>query len=64
MGDEDDDTLTSGKAAKLLGVTARTIGRWADAGHLPHWKTPSGQRRFSRKELTRWLASRQNTTIG
>ncbi|MFC6669338.1 response regulator [Marinobacterium aestuariivivens] len=42
-----DDICTSRKAAELLGVSARTVQLWADAGVIASWKTPGGHRRFS-----------------
>ena len=51
-GDEDlDDArasefLTLGQAARLLGVSARTVDRWARQGRIPFVTTPSGRRGF------------------
>ena len=39
------------QAAELLGVSASTIRRWADAGKVAARRTPGGQRRFSRDDL-------------
>lgn len=38
--------LTISEAAQRLGVSTRTIRRWAKAGHLSHARTPGGQFRF------------------
>ena len=43
--------FTSSQAARYLGVSLATIRRWADAGHLACYRTPGGQRRFSREQL-------------
>jgi excisionase family DNA binding protein len=53
------DTLvfTSSGAARHLGVSLATVRRWADAGHLDYYRTPGGQRRFSREQLDRFMAS-------
>jgi excisionase family DNA binding protein len=49
--------FTSSQAAKYLGVSLATIRRWADAGHLSCYRTPGGQRRFSRDQLDSFTAS-------
>jgi excisionase family DNA binding protein len=54
--------LTAGQAAAHLGVSIATIRRWCDAGELPHWKTPGGQRRFDAEQLSEWLRSRSICT--
>ena len=38
-----------------------TIRRWADAGHLDCYRTPGGQRRFSREQLDGFVGSLQRT---
>lgn len=49
--------FTSSGAARHLGVSLATIRRWANAGHLDYYRTPGGQRRFSRDQLERFMAS-------
>jgi excisionase family DNA binding protein len=49
--------FTSSQAARYLGVSLATIRRWADAGHLDCYRTPGGQRRFSREQLDTFTAS-------
>lgn len=49
----DQDICTSSTAAKLLGVTPRTVQLWADSGIIPSWKTPGGHRRYNRKDIER-----------
>jgi MerR family transcriptional regulator, light-induced transcriptional regulator len=49
--------FTSSQAARYLGVSLATIRRWADAGHLSCYRTPGGQRRFSRDQLDSFIAS-------
>lgn len=39
--------LTTGEAARILGVSPKTVSRWAAAGRIPHVVTPGGHRRFS-----------------
>jgi excisionase family DNA binding protein len=49
--------FTSSEAARYLGVSLATVRRWSDAGSLPGYRTPGGQRRFSRAQLDGFLAS-------
>jgi len=49
--------FTSSQAARFLGVSLATVRRWADAGHLDYYRTPGGQRRFSREQLESFIAS-------
>jgi len=49
--------FTSSQAARYLGVSLATVRRWADAGHLDYYRTPGGQRRFSREQLDQFIAS-------
>ena len=49
--------FTSSQAAGYLGVSLATIRRWADAGHLSCYRTPGGQRRFSRDQLESFVDS-------
>ncbi len=49
--------FTSSQAARYLGVSLATVRRWADAGHLDCYRTPGGQRRFSREQLDSFTAS-------
>jgi excisionase family DNA binding protein len=49
--------FTSSQAARYLGVSLATIRRWTDAGHVSCYRTPGGQRRFSRDQLDSFIAS-------
>jgi excisionase family DNA binding protein len=49
--------FTSSQAAVYLGVSLATIRRWTDAGHLGCYRTPGGQRRFSRDQLDGFIAT-------
>jgi excisionase family DNA binding protein len=49
--------FTSSQAAVYLGVSLATIRRWTDAGHISCYRTPGGQRRFSREQLDGFVAS-------
>ena len=52
--------FTSSQAAQYLGVSLATIRRWTDAGHIACYRTPGGQRRFSREQLDGFIASMQS----
>jgi excisionase family DNA binding protein len=54
--------FTSSQAARYLGVSLATIRRWADAGHLSCYRTPGGQRRFSRDQLDAFISSLHRTS--
>jgi excisionase family DNA binding protein len=56
--------FTSSQAARYLGVSLATVRRWADAGHLDYYRTPGGQRRFSREQLDAFVASMRQGASG
>jgi excisionase family DNA binding protein len=49
--------FTSSQAASYLGVSLATVRRWTNSGHLQGYRTPGGQRRFSRAQLDHFLSS-------
>ncbi|MCU0258371.1 MAG: helix-turn-helix domain-containing protein [Solirubrobacteraceae bacterium] len=51
--------LTVSQAARHLGVSIATVRRWSNAGHLPGYRTPGGQRRFTVEELDAFVDSLQ-----
>jgi excisionase family DNA binding protein len=51
--------LSASQAARALGVSVSTVRRWSDSGALPGYRTPGGQRRFSREQLDAFVASLQ-----
>lgn len=51
--------LSISQAASELGVSLGTIRRWSDLGFLESYRTPGGQRRFSREHLDRFVRSLQ-----
>jgi excisionase family DNA binding protein len=53
--------FTSSQAARYLGVSLATIRRWTDAGYLTGYRTPGGQRRFSREQLDGFIDSLHRT---
>ena len=44
-------------AASALGVSEHTVRRWADAGVVPSYRSPGGQRRFRRADVERQLSA-------
>jgi excisionase family DNA binding protein len=49
--------LTASQAARALGVSVSTVRRWSDSGALHGYRTPGGQRRFSREQIDAFVAS-------
>ena len=49
--------LSISQAAHELGVSLGTIRRWSDMGYLESYRTPGGQRRFSRDHIERFVGS-------
>ena len=49
--------FTSSQAARYLGVSLATVRRWSNDGYLRGYRTPGGQRRFSRDQLDAFLRS-------
>ncbi len=52
--------FTSSQAASYLGVSLATVRRWTDAGHVSCYRTPGGQRRFSRAQLDEFLSAMEH----
>jgi excisionase family DNA binding protein len=48
---------TSSQAASYLGGSLATVRRWSNDGHLNGYRTPGGQRRFSREQLDTFVRS-------
>lgn len=46
-------TLSIGDAAKELGISTKTLRRWADSGKIRSERSPSGQRRFYLTDIKR-----------
>jgi len=49
--------LNVGEAATYLGVSAASLRSWSDRGLVPSYRTPGGQRRYSRDDLERFIES-------
>jgi excisionase family DNA binding protein len=46
-------TISIGEAAQSLGVSVKTVRRWADDGKIRFERSPSGHRRFYLSDITR-----------
>lgn len=66
MDTESDMTVSIGEAAEKLGVSVKTLRRWADANKIRSDRSPSGHRRFYISDLQRMVpkpAEQQRLTI-
>lgn len=50
---EEPKYLTSSEVGRILGVSAKTVDRWADAGRIACLVTLGKHRRFPREEVRR-----------
>lgn len=48
-------TISIGQAASMLGVSVKTVRRWANSGKLKSIRSPSGHRRFSVSEIQKLI---------
>lgn len=55
--DDQENLLSLQEASEMLGVTASTLRRWADAGRVPMKRTLGGHRRFAREDIRKLAAS-------
>jgi excisionase family DNA binding protein len=55
--------LSTSQAARALGVSLGTIRRWSDMGYLESYRTPGGQRRFSREQIDQFIVSLQRDSL-
>ena len=46
-------TISIGEASKELGVSTKTLRRWADSGKIKFERSPTGQRRFKLADIKR-----------
>jgi excisionase family DNA binding protein len=49
--------INVGKAAAYLGVSAASLRKWSDGGQVTFYRTPGGQRRYSRADLEEFIRS-------
>lgn len=60
----DGDVLTTGKVAKICGVSPNTVAKWCDAGMLKGFRIPgSGGRRIVCADLKAFLVVHKMPTI-
>jgi excisionase family DNA binding protein len=55
--------FTVSQAANFLGVSVASVRKWSDAGLLPAYRTPGGQRRYSLDDLEEFLWSMREPVI-
>lgn len=55
----DQALITTGEAAKRLGVTSNTLRRWALLKSIPHVRMPSGRLRFRPSDVAAVLVVQQ-----
>lgn len=55
------DTLSTLKAAEILGVTQRTVQLWTETGALIAWKTPGGHRKVTTESVNQIIEKRNQT---
>lgn len=46
------ESITTGEAARMLGVSSETVRRWIKSGYLPAMFLPSGQARINKQSIT------------
>lgn len=49
------DWLSLGEVADMLGVHPSTVRAWANEGHLPVHRTQGGHRRFQKQDIEMWM---------
>lgn len=58
-----DEDITTSKAARLLGVSQRTVHYWMDRGVIKAWKTAGGHFRIPMSSINQLLAKRQEELL-
>lgn len=56
-----DELLTPAEAARIFGVHAKTVSRWADAGRLSAVRTMGGHRRYRASEVRALMRTQWST---
>jgi excisionase family DNA binding protein len=60
----DEEWVSLGGAAEILGVHPSTVRAWSNKGALPTHRTHGGHRRFKRREIELWMKnSRQQHSL-
>jgi excisionase family DNA binding protein len=47
--------MTGAEVAATFNVHPKTVTRWAQAGHISHFKTPGGHRRFNADDVEKMM---------
>ena len=56
--------LNVGQAAEYVGVSAASLRKWSNEGLVTVYRTPGGQRRYSREDLDRFMSSMREASPG
>jgi excisionase family DNA binding protein len=59
----DQQFCSTHEAAKLLGVSVKTVQLWTESGELRAWKTPGGHRRIAKSSVDEVLQKRERKQI-
>ena len=59
---QEKEFYTTIEAAKLLGVSVRTVQLWVENGSLDAWKTAGGHRRIVAKSVDDYISANQTST--
>lgn len=59
-----EDFCSTEEAARILGVSLRTIRLWVESGALQAWKTPGGHRRITAGSLQKLVEERERVHQG
>lgn len=54
--------LNVGQAAEYVGVSAASLRKWSNEGLVTVYRTPGGQRRYSRDDLDHFMSSMRETS--
>lgn len=57
--DSNSQMVAVGDAARLLGVSVKTIRRWEASGKISGRRTPGGQRRFRLSDINELLGENE-----
>ena len=57
------EIITPGEAAKILGVSTDTVGRYLDLGIIEGQRTPGGHRRVNRDSVESVIRTRVSSTV-
>ena len=56
--------LNVGQAAEYVGVSSASLRKWSNEGLVAVYRTPGGQRRYSREDLDVFMTSMRETSPG